>query len=230
MLPPDTLPPNGEGWFTFSVAPQYLQHGTQIKNRASIQFDVNPWMYAPMDSSYIVNTMDEYPPNSRVLPLWDTVSSLDFEVNWKGRDDSLDFGSGIRDYTVYVSDNGSAYQIWLADTSDTFATYHGQLNHSYCFYSIAEDSVGNIEEAPLTPDACTRTPTYMRGDVNSDGVINVTDVVYLINYLFLVPPGPPPIPLEAGDVTCDTVINVTDVVYLINYLFLVPPGPPPCGS
>jgi hypothetical protein len=67
----------------------------------------------------------------------------------------------------------------------------------------------------------------VRGDVNADGVINVTDVVYLINYLFLVPPGPAPVPLEAGDVNCDGEINVTDVVYLINFLFLVPPGPPP---
>jgi hypothetical protein len=68
---------------------------------------------------------------------------------------------------------------------------------------------------------------FIRGDVNGDGVINVTDVVYLINYLFLVPPGPPPVPLEAGDANCDGVINITDVVYLINFLFLVPPGPPP---
>jgi hypothetical protein len=69
--------------------------------------------------------------------------------------------------------------------------------------------------------------SWVRGDANGDGVINVTDVVYLINYLFLVPPGPPPIPLEAGDANCDGVINVTDVVYLINFLFLVPAGPPP---
>jgi outer membrane protein assembly factor BamB len=67
-----------------------------------------------------------------------------------------------------------------------------------------------------------------RGDCNGDRVINVTDVVYLINYLFLVPPGPAPQPWAAGDVNCDGTINVTDVVYLINYLFLVPPGPPPC--
>jgi len=225
MLPPDTLPPTGEGWFTFSIAPQYLQHGSQIKNRASIQFDFNPWMYAPMDSSYIINTMDEYPPNSRVTPLWDTVVSLDFEVNWRGSDDSLGFGCGIKDYIVYVSDNGEPYQIWIADTSDTFATFHGQLAHTYCFYSIAEDSLGNIEDAPLTPDACTRTPTppYLRGDANGDGVINVSDVVYLINYLFI--NGPAPVPLEAGDVNCDGTINVADVVYLINYLFIS--GPPP---
>jgi hypothetical protein len=66
-----------------------------------------------------------------------------------------------------------------------------------------------------------------RGDCNGDKLINVTDVVYLINYLFLVPPGPAPQPWAAGDVNCDGTINVTDVVYLINYLFLVPPGPPP---
>jgi hypothetical protein len=69
--------------------------------------------------------------------------------------------------------------------------------------------------------------TYLPGDVNGDKAINVTDVVYLINYKFLVPPGPPPMPPEAGDVDCNGVINITDVVYLINYLFLVPPGPPP---
>jgi hypothetical protein len=69
--------------------------------------------------------------------------------------------------------------------------------------------------------------TYLPGDVNGDRAINVTDVVYVINYLYLVPPGPVPVPLEAGDANCDGVINVTDVVYLINYLFLVPPGPPP---
>ena len=68
---------------------------------------------------------------------------------------------------------------------------------------------------------------FMRGDANRDGVINVTDVVYLINYLFLVPPGPAPQPWAAGDVNCDDVVNVNDVVYLINYLFV--PGSPPPG-
>jgi hypothetical protein len=65
-----------------------------------------------------------------------------------------------------------------------------------------------------------------RGDVNADGIVNVNDVVYLINCLF-VPGSPPPVPLEAGDATCDGVTNVNDVVYLINYLF-VPGSPPPC--
>ena len=64
-----------------------------------------------------------------------------------------------------------------------------------------------------------------RGDANGDAVINVSDVVYLINYLFI--GGPEPIPMEAGDLNCDGLINVSDVVYLINYLYIG--GPPPCS-
>jgi hypothetical protein len=66
--------------------------------------------------------------------------------------------------------------------------------------------------------------SFIRGDVNQDGVIDATDVTYLINYLFV--GGPEPIPLESADVNCDGVVDVVDVVYLINYLFIS--GPPPC--
>ena len=65
-----------------------------------------------------------------------------------------------------------------------------------------------------------------RGDVTADGRIDASDVVYLINYLF-VTGSPEPIPIEAGDVNCDGKINASDVVYLINYLF-VAGSPPPC--
>jgi hypothetical protein len=64
---------------------------------------------------------------------------------------------------------------------------------------------------------------FMRGDANRDGVIDISDVVYLLNYLFV--GGPAPVPLEAGDVTCDGVVDASDLVYLLNYLFVN--GPPP---
>ncbi len=66
-------------------------------------------------------------------------------------------------------------------------------------------------------------PQFIRGDANGDGVIDVGDVVYLINYLFK--NGPAPYPLEAGDANSDSVVDIGDVVYLINYLFKN--GPPP---
>lgn len=63
----------------------------------------------------------------------------------------------------------------------------------------------------------------IRGDANCDGVINVADIVYLINHLFV--EGPAPNRLELGDANCDGIINVVDVIYLINYLYVA--GPPP---
>jgi hypothetical protein len=64
---------------------------------------------------------------------------------------------------------------------------------------------------------------FVAGDANGDGVIDISDVVYLINYLFI--HGPAPVPLEAGDATCDGVVDVSDVVYLLNYLFARGPAP-----
>ena len=64
---------------------------------------------------------------------------------------------------------------------------------------------------------------FIRGDATGDGVIDVGDIVYLINYLFKT--GSAPTPLQAGDVNCDGNVDVGDVVYLINYLFKG--GPPP---
>jgi hypothetical protein len=65
------------------------------------------------------------------------------------------------------------------------------------------------------------------GDMQPDGAVNIQDIVYLINYKFMVPPGPPPYNLVKADVNHDGVINVQDIVYLINYKFMVPPGPAP---
>ncbi|MCJ7458941.1 MAG: SBBP repeat-containing protein, partial [candidate division Zixibacteria bacterium] len=64
----------------------------------------------------------------------------------------------------------------------------------------------------------------MAGDGNCDCRITVSDVVYLVNFLFK--GGSPPCTLQAGDPNCDRWVTVSDIVYLINYLFKG--GPLPC--
>jgi hypothetical protein len=67
---------------------------------------------------------------------------------------------------------------------------------------------------------------FARGDANGDGVIDLGDVVYVINYLYR--SGPAPNPLWTGDANSDGVVDLGDVVYLINYLYRG--GPPPCSG
>lgn len=62
------------------------------------------------------------------------------------------------------------------------------------------------------------------GDVNGDGSVSISDVVYVINYIFA--SGPEPQPYSAGDVNCDGLVSISDAVYLINYIFAG--GSPPC--
>jgi len=73
------------------------------------------------------------------------------------------------------------------------------------------------------------SPWDYRGDVNipnGDGVVDIGDVVYLINYLFK--HGPTPVPFIEGDTNCDGNIDVGDVIILINYLFKGGPAPKCC--
>ena len=66
---------------------------------------------------------------------------------------------------------------------------------------------------------------HLTGDVTGDELINVSDVVFLVNYLYK--EGPAPSPLLLGDVNCDDDINVGDVIYLVNYLYQA--GTEPCS-
>ncbi len=64
---------------------------------------------------------------------------------------------------------------------------------------------------------------FLCGDANSDELINIFDITYIIQYLYL--EGPPPDPLSAADVNNDAVINIFDVTYLIDYLYRGGPEP-----
>ena len=66
------------------------------------------------------------------------------------------------------------------------------------------------------PDECEGG--FRRADVNADQERNLTDTVFLLNFLFL--GGDAPACLSAGDTDDDGGVNLTDAIYLLNYLFL----------
>ena len=58
-------------------------------------------------------------------------------------------------------------------------------------------------------------PTVVRGDVNHDGLVNITDVSLIISYVLGTVND---IDLVAADYNNDGTISITDVSTLINYL------------
>jgi len=64
---------------------------------------------------------------------------------------------------------------------------------------------------------------FYRGDANQDSQVSVSDIVYLITYLYK--GGEPPNPLSSGDCNCDGQVSISDIIFLINYLFKGGPAP-----
>lgn len=176
VLPPNTTNNVGAGYVTFSIKPLAgLRTGTPITNQASIVFDTND----PLPTNPTTNTVDALAPTSAVAALPAAVNSDAFTVSWSGKDDSG--GSGVESYTIWYSDNGAPYQVWLANTNGTAALFQGQFGHSYAFYSSAQDNGGNLEAPHTTADATTSVASLPVIAPIADRTINVGTALTLTN-------------------------------------------------
>jgi hypothetical protein len=154
FLPPITGSGYEIGWVNFRAMPKgSLATGTRIENQALVKFDLDVFKPAPSAGPFL-NTIDAGVPASAVRSLPSDQTCPGISLNWSGSDDAG--GSGVKGYSIYVSDNGGAFTPWLLQSTDTSGVYYGQAGHSYAFYSIAEDNVGNREAIPAQPDATTR--------------------------------------------------------------------------
>lgn len=78
---------------------------------------------------------------------------------------------------------------------------------------------------PADPEQCVRY-SGVCGDVNSDQVVNISDAVSLIQYIFS--GGSTPNELWRCDVDISDAVTISDAVYLINYVFAQ--GSAPCQT
>lgn len=89
---------------------------------------------------------------------------------------------------------------------------------------VFKPGVGSsLPVASVGPGACT-TPEFVRGDLDGDQSVNLTDVVLLLTHLFA--GGAQPSPPEAGDMNGDSATNLPDAIFALSYLFQSGPQPP----
>jgi hypothetical protein len=184
-----------------------LPTGNVIRNKATIDFEVGV-PPEPMDTPEVFNTIDADAPTSQVAPLVATQASNRFEVQWSG----TDVGAGIKDYTIFVSEDGGSYTAWLPNTIDTSATFAGRPGSAYAFYSIARDNVGNLEAAPASPDAVT-TAGPCTGDCDGSGDGAISEIITMVNIAL----GNLPLSAcTAGDEDGSGTIEINEIIVAVN--------------
>jgi hypothetical protein len=62
-------------------------------------------------------------------------------------------------FDIYVSDNGGAFTSLLTGTTQTSISFTGQNGHTYGFYSVATDNLGDSQATPSSAQATTTVDT-----------------------------------------------------------------------
>lgn len=83
------------------------------------------------------------------------------------------------------------------------------------------DGIGDLCE----PSCCVGITGNIDGD--PEETVDVSDLLYLVDFMFLQPPGEAPVCLDEANVDGLDGIDVSDLLYLVDYMFVNPPGPPP---
>jgi hypothetical protein len=151
------------------------------------------------------------------------------------------FGYPIRIQKVEILPPG-----WSASVSDTMfysedtlaltitpsltAAYGDKGSVTAIGYDSLNKAVGSV--------TCEMEITFLRGDVNGDSNITLSDVIYLVNHIFNKPnPGRPGcvgadqcwpiVPKDRADLNCDGLTTLSDVICLVRKIF-GQPKPPSC--
>ncbi|MDY6987069.1 MAG: LamG-like jellyroll fold domain-containing protein [Thermodesulfobacteriota bacterium] len=152
------LPPGEGDHVVFSIKPvPSLPSGTEIRNSATIQFEV----FEPMTTNEVINIIDSTKPTGLMDPLPPVTTTPHFEIYWNGSDTvgAIDY------YTILVSVDGGTFEPFLEKTQQTNTTFVGEDGKTYGFICVATDTAGNTE----VQEAVAETQTVVdEGACNMD--------------------------------------------------------------
>ncbi len=173
----------------------------------SVSIDRNDWILKTTSTeSYAVHI------------IYDTLRAGDQNVSYS---DSVIVRGGTKPYTFQIA--GGSLPTGLSLSSSTGIISGTPSDSGNFLVSIRATGVSGGSD---TKDFTFRIEpqSFVKGDADGNGMVNISDAVYLIGYVFS--GGSAPSPLLAGDADCNGIITVSDAVYLISYIFSG--GPAPC--
>jgi hypothetical protein len=196
---------NGDGYLSYCDTIEFIdQATTEDTIREHVELVTTTITVQPISGDTLY--LEELTPNPLNNPIIDPIGTFWHEV----------YPTYCVQYMIqYWTDNGNGY----LDSCDYIELINqaSQEIDDYHVIGVATDIV------ITTPVVCVG----ICGDANSDGTVNVSDAVFVINYVFV--GGDTPVPLACGDSNSDGTVNVSDAVYIINYVFVGGDIPEDCS-
>ena len=126
------------------------------------------------------------------------------------------FAGGLNQQTIYVGNDWSTAAV--TESSDMFTNCFNLVGGQGTTYdaSHVDKAYAHIDGGTSNPGYFTAKNTGLRGDVNGDGSVNISDVTALIDYLLS--GNPSGVNVTAADCNQDSSVNISDVTALIDYL------------
>jgi hypothetical protein len=124
--------------------------------------------------------------------------------------------SGQFPYGLTFSSNGD---IAVLEGTPTFAS-------TFSFFLEVEDNSVPTQSMTMNFVIDVNPQPPVCGDLNVDQEVNIADIIFMINYIYL--GGEFPETQEIADVNCDDKISLVDIIYLVNYIFRG--GAEPCAD
>ena len=121
-------------------------------------------------------------------------------------------GAETYNYLKFTKTNGTTLTYSVEGLKLTYDNTNVTITNAEGTSTLA---LAEVQDMYFSNDAGT-TPSVLKGDVNNDSKVDISDATALINYLLLGDDNG--INLDAANVNGDAVVDISDATTLINYL------------
>lgn len=131
-------------------------------------------------------------------------------------------------YYQWEFDDGSKVSAWLGPyaSGETCTIGHTYAEGDYNVQVRAKDAFGAQTEWSAAHSVHIQC-CVITGDMNNSGGLDISDLVYLVDYMFT--GGPAPLCPQASDINASGALDISDLVYLVDYMFTGGPAPISCA-